>query len=236
MVTAGAKDMGEQPVAPIQPTFTTGPCQGAGPLVVNLCPNAGGFSVLAGSAITNTGPTVVHGDVGLYPGTSDGLMPAQVLGTIHNTDGAAGRAQATLTAAYLDAAARTSDSTVSADLGGQTLVPGVYTSASTMSLNGELKLDAGGNPAAVFIFQIGSSLTTGSSSKITLLGGATACNVFWQVGSSATLGTYSSFKGSILALKSITITTGVTLDGRALARNAAVTLDDDNIINSCTCP
>jgi hypothetical protein len=236
MVTAGAKDMGEVPVAPIQQTFTTGPCQGAGTQPIALCPNIGDFSVLAGSTVTNTGSTVVSGDVGLSPGTSvTGFPPGTASGTIHIADGAAALAQAALTAGYVDAAARTGGTPVAGDLVGRTLTTGIYTSTSSLANSGDLTLDAQGNPDAVFIFQIASTLTTGSGSHIVLANGAKACNVFWQVGSSATLGTNSIFKGNILALTSITITTGVNLEGRALARNGAVTLDT-NVISGCSCP
>ncbi len=236
MVTAGAKDMGEVPVAAIQQTFTTGPCQGAGTQPIALCPNIGDFSVLAGSTVTNTGSTVVSGDVGLSPGTSvTGFPPGSASGTIHIADGAAALAQAALIAGYVDAAARTGGTPVAGDLVGRTLTTGIYTSTSSLANSGDLTLDAQGNPDAVFIFQIASTLTTGSGSHIVLANGAKACNVFWQVGSSATLGTNSVFKGNILALTSITITTGVNLEGRALARNGAVTLDTD-VITGCTCP
>jgi hypothetical protein len=124
---------------------------------------------------------------------------------------------------------------VSGDLVGRTLTKGVYKSSSSLAVSGDVTLDAQGDPSAVFIFQIGSTLTTGSGSHIVLANSASACNVFWQVGSSATLGTDSYFKGNILALTSITITTGVNLEGRALARNGAVTLDSD-VITGCTCP
>jgi Ice-binding-like/Bacterial Ig-like domain len=236
MVTAGAKDMGEVPVTPIQQTFTTGPCQGAGTQPIVLCPHTGDFSVLAGSTVTNTGSTVVSGDVGLSPGTSvTGFPPGSAGGTIHIADGAAALAQASLTAGYLDAAARTGGTAVAGDLVGRTLTTGIYTSTSSLANSGDLTLDAQGNPDAVFIFQIASTLITGSGSHIILANGAKACNVFWQVGSSATLGTNSVFKGNILALTSITITTGVNLEGRALARNGAVTLDTD-VISGCSCP
>jgi hypothetical protein len=124
---------------------------------------------------------------------------------------------------------------VSGDLVGKTFTSGVYKSTSSLALTGDVTLDAQGDPSAVFIFQISSTLITGSGSHVVLANGASACNVFWQVGSSATLGTNSVFKGSILALTSITITTGVNLQGRALARNGAVTLDTD-VITGCTCP
>ena len=236
MVTTGVKDMGEVPLAtPYTQTFTTGPCQAGGPIVA-LCPFIGGFSVLAGSAVTNTGSTTISGDVGISPGTAvTGFPPALASGTIHIADGAAAQAQAALTAGYLDAAGRAGGTSVSGDLVGRTLTPGVYKSTSSLAISGDVTLDGAGNPGAVFIFQIGSTLTTGSGSHVVLANGATACNVFWQVGSSATLGTNSDFKGNILALTSITLTTGVNLQGRALARNGAVTLDS-NVITGCTCP
>jgi hypothetical protein len=236
VVTAGALDMGEVPVAPLQQTFTTGPCQGGGTQPVALCPNIGNFSVLAGTTVTNTGSTTVSGDVGVSPGTAvTGFPPGLTGGTIHMADGVASLAQATLTAGYIDAAGRAGGTSVAGDLVGQTLTAGVYTSTSSLADSGNLTLDAQGDPSAVFIFQIASTLTTGSGSHIVLANGATACNVFWQVGSSATLGTNSVFKGNIMALTSITITTGVNLEGRALARNGAVTLDAD-VITGCTCP
>jgi hypothetical protein len=236
MITAGAEDMGGVPVAPIQQTFTTGPCAGGGTQPVALCPNIGNFSVLAGTTVTNTGSTVVSGDVGVCPGTAvTGFPPGTTGGTIHLADGVASLAQATLTAAYIDAAGRAGGTSVAGDLVGQTLTAGVYTSTSSLADSGDLTLDAQGNPSAVFIFQIASTLTTGSGSHIVLANGAKACNVFWQVGSSATLGTNSVFKGNIMALTSISITTGVNLEGRALARNGAVTLDTDTI-TGCTCP
>jgi hypothetical protein len=238
MVTTGVKDMGEVPLAaPYSQTFTTGPCQGGGGVpIVALCPFIGEFSVLAGSAVTNTGSTTVNGDVGIYPGTAvTGFPPGLASGTIHIADSAAAQAQAALTAGYLDAAGRSGSTSVAGDLAGRTLTAGVYKSTSSLENSGDVTLDAQGNAAAVFIFQIGSTLTTGSGSHVILANGATACNIFWQVGSSATLGTNSIFKGNILALTSITITTGVNLEGRALARNGAVTLDT-NVISGCTCP
>jgi hypothetical protein len=194
---------------------------------------ADNFAVLAGSTVTNTGPTVVTGDLGLSPGTSvTGFPPGTVNGTQHITDAVAAQAQTDLTTAYNNAAAQAPTGAVSADLGGQTLTPGVYTSATSLGLTGALTLDAQGNANAVFIFQAGSTLTTASASSVNLVNGAQACNVFWQVGSSATLGTASTFRGTILALTSITATTGATVDGRVLARNAAVTLDTNTITRS----
>jgi ice-binding like protein/Big-like domain-containing protein len=236
-VTTGAKDLGGAPLAvPFHQTFTTGPCQGGGTAPVALCPFIGNFSVLAGSTVTNTGSTVISGDVGVSPGTAvTGFPPGLAGGAIHSADGAAAQAQAALTAGYLDAAGRSGGTTVAGDLVGQTFTAGVYKSTSSLAISGDVTLDAQGNSAAVFIFQISSTLTTGSGSHVVLANGAKACNVFWQVGSSATLGTNSVFKGNILALTSITITTGVNVEGRALARNGAVTLDAD-VITGCTCP
>jgi hypothetical protein len=236
-VTTGATDMGGVPIAaPLHLTFTTGPCQTGGLPPVPLCPLIGNFSVLAGSTVTNTGSTVVSGDVGVSPGTAvTGFPPGLAGGAIHSADGAAAQAQITLTAGYVDAAGRAGGTAKAGDLVGQTLTAGVYTSTSSLAISGDVTLDAQGNPDAVFIFQISSTLTTGSGSHVVLANGAKACNIFWQVGSSATLGTNSVFKGNILALTSITITTGVNLEGRALARNGAVTLDTD-VITSCTCP
>jgi len=189
------------------------------------------FGVLAGSTVTNSGPTTVLGNLGVSPGTAvTGFAaiapggPGLVSGAIHSADGFAGLAQTQLTAAYNAAAGAASTAIVAGDLGGLTKGPGVYTSSSTLGITGTLTLDAGGNPNAQFIFQIASSLTTATSSTVLLINGAQASNVFWQVGSSATLGTTSVFAGNILALTSISLGTGAALQGRALARNGAVTL------------
>jgi hypothetical protein len=197
---------------------------------------AGNFAVLAGSTVTNTGPSVISGSIGLDPGSAvTGFPPGIVLaGTTQIANGVALQAKNDLVTAYNDAAGRSSTATVSGDLAGRTLVSGVYTSASSLGLSGALTLDAQGNPNAVFIFQAGSSLIVGSGSQVNLIGGAQACNVYWQVGSSATIGTASAFVGNIMALTSITMTTGATLQGSALARNGAVTLDT-NTITQATC-
>jgi len=198
-------------------------------LFLSLCE----FSVLAGTTITNTGGTVLSGDLGLSPGTSVvGFPPGTVLGTQHITDSAAAQAQVELTAAYLDLESRLGGTTVAGDIGGQTFVPGIYKSTSTLDINTDITLDAQGNPDAIFIFQIGSALTTAGGSVI-LAGGAQASNVFWQVGSSATIGAGDSFKGSILALTSITVVTGADVEGRLLARNGAVVLDTNPVITVC---
>jgi Ice-binding-like len=199
--------------------------------------NASSFGVLAGTTVTNTGPTVVNGDLGVSPGTAvTGFPPGTVNGTIHSADAAAASAQTALTAGYIDAASRTPTTSGLSSIGNQTLTPGVYNASSSLGVNGTLTLDGQGDINSVFIFQIGSALTTASASTIVPTNGAQACNVFWQVGSSATLGTGSTFLGNILALTSITVTTGDTISGRALARNGAVTLDDDTITVPPTCP
>lgn len=194
--------------------------------------SASTFAVLAATTVTNTGPTVVNGDLGLSPGTSvTGFPPGTVVlpGTEHVADTAAASAQTDLTTAYDNAAGQTPTVTGVSSLTNQTLTPGVYNAASSLGVNGTVTLDGQGNQNAVFIFQMGSTLTTASGSFINLINGAQACNVFWQVGSSATLGTGSTFAGSILALASITVTTGDSVAGSMLAREGAVTLDSDTI-------
>lgn len=202
---------------------------------INLA-TAAPFSVLGGSAVTNTGPSVLLGGLGVSPGTSiTGFPPGNAVGAVHDNDAVAAQAQADLTIAYNDAASRpTSQSETGLDLGGQTLPDGVYTSTTSSQLTGTLTLDGQGNPDAVFIFQVGSTLTTASASTVALINGAQACHVFWQIGSSATLGTNSTFVGTIMALASISVTTGTVIDGRALARTGAVTLDS-NVISSPNC-
>jgi serine protease AprX len=188
------------------------------------------FAVLAGSTVTNTGASTLNGNIGLTPGTAvTGITPDTINGTINAADPVALQAQADLTRAYDDAAAKTPSETVSADLGGRALTPGVYSSASSLGLTGTLTLDAQGDPNAKFVFQAGSTLTTAAASRVTLINGAQPCNVTWQVGSSATLGTSSVLAGNLLALTSISMSDGVALNGRALARNGAVTLINDTI-------
>ena len=201
---------------------------------------AGSFVVLAGTTVTNTGPSTISGNLGVSPGSAVTRFPpgTVVNGTIHGADGVAAGAQADLTTAYNDAAGRSPTAGVPAFIGaGQTLAPGVYKASSSLDVGGSLTLNAGGDPNAVFIFQAPSTLVTDSASSVILTNGAQACNVFWQVGSSATLGTNSGFTGTILALTSISVNTGDTIAGRALARNGAVTLDDDTITApSCAIP
>ena len=194
---------------------------------------AGNYSVLGATTVTNTGPSVLGQSLGLSPGTdTPGFPPGVVLppGTSEVANAVSLQAQNDLIAAYTDAANRPVEFTqTNPDLVGLTLAPGVYagTAKSPLSLSGQLVLDGQGNNAAVFIFQTDSTLITSSGSSIALINGASECNVFWQVGSSATLGTGSQFVGNILALTSISVQTGVTVQGRALARNGAVTLDTD---------
>ena len=199
---------------------------------------ASSFAVLGGSTVTNTGPSVISGDLGVSPGTAvTGFPPGIVAGgTIHAADAVAAQAEADTTTAFndLSSEACTATSSVPVDLSGQTLTPGVYCYASSVGLTGTLTLNAQGKSDAVFIFKIGSTLITGSNSSVNLINGGQQCNVFYQVGSSATLGTGTRLIGNILALTSITLDTGATLSGRALARNGAVTLDT-NTVSIPTC-
>ena len=197
------------------------------------------FDVLAGQTVTNTGPSVLHASLGVSPGSAiTGFPPGLVNapGTTEVGTAVAAQAQADLTLAYNNAAGRVLDATTAADLSTLILVGGVYAAPSkgALGLTGTLTLDGAGDPNSVFIFQTDSTLITGSSSVVNLINGAQECNVFWQVGSSATLGTGSNFAGNILALTSISVTTGVTVHGRALARNGSVTLDTDTFV-SPTC-
>lgn len=190
------------------------------------------FSVLAASAITNTGLTVVQGELGIYPDGASSItgFPPGISGTVHGADAVAKQAQADAQTAFNEAAALASTKALTGqDLGGMTLPPGVYTFSSSAGLTGALTLDGQGNSNAEWVFQIGSTLTTASASSVLLTNGANACNVFWQVGSSATLGTGTTFAGNIIAQASITVTTGCSVDGGLYALTAAVTLDDNQI-------
>jgi type VI secretion system secreted protein VgrG len=190
------------------------------------------FAVLAGSTVTNTGSSVVNGELGVSPGTAvTGFPPGTVTnGTIHSNDAVAIQARADALIAYNNLVGQGCTATLTGqDLGGQVLTPGVYCFASSAQLTGTLTLNAQGNPAAVFIFKIGSTLTTASNSLVSVINGGLNCNVYWQVGSSATLGTTTTFAGNILAQTSITLTTGARVSGRTLARDGAVTLDTNTV-------
>jgi type VI secretion system secreted protein VgrG len=194
---------------------------------------AGSFAVLAGSTVTNTGPTTIHGDLGLWPGTAiTGFPPGLVSGgTTHASDAVALQAQSDLTLAYIAAAGQLGGVNLTGqDLGGLTLTPGVYHFDSSAQLTGVLTLNALGDPNAVYVFQMGSALTTASNSSVVFANGGPVDGLYWQVGSSATLGTSTAFAGNILALTSITLNTGASITcGSALARNGAVTLDTNTI-------
>ena len=198
---------------------------------------AGSYAVLAGSTVTNTGSSVIHGNLGVWPGKAvTGFPPGIVVGgVIHAGDAAAAQAQRDLTTAYNAAMGMAPSATLTGqDLGGMVLTPGVYFFASSAQLTGTLTLNDLGNPNAVFVFQIGSTLTTASGSSVIFSNSLTDKNVYWQVGSSATLGTSTSFQGNILALTSITLNSGASIGcGSALARNGAVTLDNNVIGGGC---
>jgi hypothetical protein len=200
---------------------------------------AASYSVLAGSAVTNTGASSVTGDLGVWPGTAiTGFPPGIVLapGTTHAGDAVAQQAQSDITTAYNNLAGQPCNTNLTGqDLGGMTLAPAVYCFNTSAQLTGDLVLDAQGNADAVWVFQMGSTLTTASNASVTVINGGTSCNAFWQVGSSATLGTSTGFAGKILALASITMNTGATMSGSALARNGAVTMDT-NTISACPGP
>lgn len=200
---------------------------------------ADSFAVLAGSGITNTGATTITGDVGSFPTqTQTGFGSVTLTGTNHGGNAVTQQAKNDLTTAYGDAAGRGPTTEILTDLAGQTLAPGVYDSADgTFGNTGILTLDGQGEINPVWVFQTESTLITASSSSVVLINGADACNVYWQVGSSATLGTASDLSGTIMALTSITLNTGATIEGRALARNGAVTMDTNTITRAaCTEP
>lgn len=190
---------------------------------------AADFSVLAGSTVTNTGDTTMEQNLGVSPGSAaPGFPPGQVGGETHLADGVADQAKLDLTTAYNDAAGRTPFTNLAAELGGTTLTAGVYR-ISAAQLTGQLTLDLEEDPEGVFIFQIDSTLITATDSSVIFVNGSSPCNVYWQVGSSATLGTGTDFVGNIMASTSIAMTTGATLEGRALAQTGAVTLDSNTI-------
>jgi len=195
------------------------------------------FAILGATPnVTNTGPTIVTGDLGVSPAAAVvGFPPGTVIGTIHAADATAAGAQSSNTAAYGVLAGEACDTSfgVPTNLAGMTLAPGVYCFASSAANTGLLQLDAMGNSNAVWVFKIASTLITGSASTVTVINGGQACNVFWQVGSSATLGTTTTFVGNILALTSITMQTGASLSGRALAQTGTVSLAS-NAVSVCS--
>jgi hypothetical protein len=231
-ITTGAQDLlGNGLANNFTWTFTTSPVTCQAPVDLK---SAGNFVILAGSTVTNTGPTVITGaDLGLSPGSAVTGFPPGTLtppADMHVTDPIAAQAQLDLTAAYNYAAGVSGGAVLPADMKGLTFTPGVWKNSSSVMLSaGNVTLDAQGNANAVFIFQVGSTLTTLGSTQVILAGGAQAKNIFWQVGSSATLGTNSIFMGTIMSLQSITLKTGASLTGRALARNGAVTLDSNPV-------
>lgn len=200
---------------------------------------AGDYGVLAGSAITNTGLTVVTGDIGVSPQTSitgfTGAPDGTSSGAVNVANFASGQAKSDLTTAYNVAASLTPTSSGLADLSGMSLVPGVYSGgALSIANNGVLTL-AGTSASSIWVFQASSSLTIGSATQIVITGGATACNVFWQVGSSASIGTSAQFKGTVMAAQSISATTGAAIQGRLLASTGAVTLQANPITAPSGC-
>jgi hypothetical protein len=199
--------------------------------------SAATFAVLGASAVTNTGPTVITGDLGVSPGTSiSGFPPGSVTGTVHNADPAATQAQADIGTAYAFAAGETCDTNLTGqDLGGLTLTPGVYCFDSSAQLTGVLRLDAQGSPTAQWLFQTTSSLTTASNAAVVLVNGGSQCsnNITWQIGSSATIGSGTIFLGNILANTSITLATGSNSTGSLYAHTGAVTMDS-NEVTTCS--
>ncbi|MFN2371617.1 MAG: ice-binding family protein [Candidatus Krumholzibacteriia bacterium] len=231
-VTTGIEDLAGNALATAyQWTFTTAAT--SDPQTAPDLGAAADYAVLAGSTVTSTGATALTGDLGVSPGTSvTGFPPGTVTGTQHAGDSTAANAMDNLTTAYNDLAGRTlGPVALAGNLGGLTLPPGLYKSTSGLEISsGDLTLDAGGVSDAVFIFQIASTFTTMEDRSVILTGGAEAANVFWQVGSSATLGSTSTVNGTVMANQSISMATGAVLNGRALARIGGVSLEGNTIV------
>ncbi|TML19484.1 MAG: DUF3494 domain-containing protein, partial [Actinobacteria bacterium] len=204
------------------------------PPAVNLG-SAAATSVLAGAGVANTGPSVLALDVDTSPSPAiAGFPPAATKRARHAADAVAAKAQSDLTTAYNVAkSVPSTDDVTGTDLSGKTLTQGVYSSSSGLTLNGPEPVTLNGTPDSVFIFQAGSTLSTGANTLVRLTGGVRACNVFWQVSTVATLGAGSDFAGNILAQTSIAVADGTTVQGRALARTGAVTLTNDTFTNPC---
>jgi len=195
------------------------------------------FVVLGGAAVTNTGPSVLNGDLGVSPGTAlSGFgLPAVVNGATHNNDGVANQAKSDLTTAYVVAAGQAATANLTGtNLGNRTLTAGAYRYSSSAQLTGQLTLNAQGDPNAQFVFMIGSTLTTASASSVLMVNGASPCNVYWQVGSSATLDTTTAFQGNLMANASISLNNGATVMGRLLARTGQISLIN-NVLNRGGC-
>lgn len=206
----------------------------AGALAAEATVNLGtteGFAVLAGTTITNTGPTTITGDVGLHPGSAFVDTGVTLIGTRQINNAVAATAKTDLVTAYNDAAGRPVSGRLGVDLGGLTLTPGVYDTGGVVGITGLLTLDAGGDPDAVFIIKSTATLITAANSEVRLINGARFCRVFWVVPSSATLGTDSIFVGHILALTSITADTRARVEGQLLARNGQVSLAANVVTN-----
>jgi hypothetical protein len=229
---SGVKDLAGNPLAVNKVwTFTTG--TQLAPLPINLGA-AGAFAVMATASISGTGVIQINGNVGLNPGSAQGIPPVQVNGTIHVDDPAVIAAQAALLAAYNDAVSRSVGSiSLPGNMGGLTFTPGLYTNSTSVLISGgNVTLDAQGDPNAIFIFKVGSTLTTDPGTQVVLAGGAKAGNVFWQVGTSATLNTTTIFKGNILAAITITVNTGSVVEGRLLGgatTNGSVTINASTV-------
>jgi hypothetical protein len=246
--TSGPSPAPGVPSTPI-PKVTPTPIPTATPIVELSCAQnaitgpgvalgtAATFAALGGSTVTNTGQTIVTGDLGVSPGSAvTGFPPGIVTGgAIHAADPTAGQAQLDLTTAFNDAAGRAAGA-VPADIGGTTVPPGVYKAPISLAVSGTVTLDGQNNPNSVFIFQAPSTIVVTNTSSVALINRAKACNVYWQAGSSATIGTNAVFNGTILALASITLQTGATVNGRLLARTGTVTLDSNTVTNTDAVP
>lgn len=192
---------------------------------------AGNFAVLSGAGMTNTGPSWITGAIGASSAGITGFPPGTA-GPQHVGDSVYTTAETDLVTAYNNATQPTTTDYTGTNLGGLTLGPGVYNQTTAPTLTGTLTLSGGG----VYIFREGSTLVTASGARVVLTNGAQPCDIFWQVGSSATIATSTTFVGNIMAMASIQMQTGATLNGRALARTAAVTLDTNRIIQPGGCP